>query len=536
MLLRILVSFCLLTAIGTLPLPVQAFPAFTFADVQAKAQDLAATPYTPTAPVPDFLTKLNYQEWSNIRFRSEKALWTEEDSPFQIQFFHPGLYYDRPVRIHTVSQESVQDVNFQADMFQYGSEELSRQVAQTRGLEFAGFRLHFPLNRKDYKDEVAIFLGASYFRALAKGSHYGIYSRGLALDTACAQGEEFPYFKEFWIVKPDSNAASITVYALMDSESLAGAYQFVITPGTPTVMQVSCALFTRKGAKNFQKIGLAPLTSMFFYGEEKNGRPGDYRPEVHNSDGLLYLNGEDHWFWSPLTNPKRLSINTFSLYNPRGFGLLQRDGAFSSYQDLNARYDLRPSLWVEPEGDWGAGSLNLVEIPTDDELHDNVVAFWCPDKPRDKNLPEVSEKDLRYPDMQMYRWKLYWMQPQTLQHDKGYISSTRVSREGDIMTFYVDFSGGILADLPEDTGLASIVETPEPIPLLEKKLIRNPAMQGWRLEFKIRLPKEDGVLQSLMAARKGPINLRFCAMLKKGENLPDPLTETWIYDWQLQPQ
>lgn len=536
MLQHMIASLCLLAALFTAPLSAQAAAPFTFADVQAKAQDLAGTAYAPPAPAPEFLTKLGHNEWSAIRYLPEKALWAEEDLPFNVQFFHPGLYYDRPVRIHIVNGDEVENVLFSSSLFQYSNEELAGQVEQTQGLDFAGFRLHYPLNREDYKDELAIFLGASYFRALPQHSHYGIYSRGLALDTACAQGEEFPYFREFWIVKPQPDAKDITIYALMDSESLAGAYRFIITPGSPTVMEVKCALFTRKGAKNFQKIGLAPLTSMFFYGEEKNGRPGDYRPEVHNSDGLLYVNGDNHWFWSPLANPKRLSVNTFPLYNPRGFGLLQRDDDFKSYQDIDARYEQRPSLWVEPEGDWGPGVLNLVEIPTEDEMHDNIVAFWCPDKPRDKNAPGQPETELRYSDMQMFSWKLYWMAPRTVQHDRGQVTSTRISRDGDTMTFHVDFAGGELANLPSETGLASIVETPEPIPLLEKKLVRNPAINGWRLDFKVRLPKEDGVLQSLMAARKGPVNLRFRALLKKGENLPDPLTETWIYDWQLQPQ
>lgn len=533
---RMIVFFCLLAALFTVPCNAGAAASFTFADVQAKAQDLAGTKYTPTPAVPEFLTKLNYGEWSSIRYLPEKALWTDESLPFTVQFFHPGLYYDRPVRIHIVNGDTVEDVAFDTSLFRYENEDLARQVAQTKDMNFAGFRLHYPLNSATYKDELAIFLGASYFRALAADTHYGIYSRGLAIDTATAQGEEFPYFKEFWIVKPAPDAGDITVYALMDSESMAGAYRFIITPGSPTVMDVKCALFTRKGARNFQKIGLAPLTSMFFYGEEKNGRPGDYRPEVHNSDGLLYVNGENHWFWSPLANPKRLTVNTFPLQNPRGFGLLQRDCDFKSYQDIDASYERRPSLWVEPQGDWGPGQLNLVEIPTEDEMHDNIVAFWTPDKPRDKNNPAQPEAELRYPDTQMYSWKLYWMQPQSTQHELGRITSTRISRSGDTMTFHVDFAGGALATLPEDTGLSSIVETPEPIPLLEKKLIRNPATGGWRLMFTIRLPKEDGVIDSLMSARKGPVMLRFRALLKKGENLPDPLTETWVYDWQLQPQ
>ena len=537
---RTLSAFCtalvMLAALSFLPSGAMAVSAFTFADVQAKAQDLARTPYAASAPVPEFLAKLSLEEWNAIRFRAEKALWAAEELPFTVQFFHPGLYYDRPVNIHIVGETSVDAVPFDSSLFQYGSEELGRKSAEAKGLGYAGFRVHYPLNRPDYKDEVAVFLGASYFRALAKGNHYGISSRGLALDTACAQGEEFPYFKEFWLVRPKADADSITIFALMDSPSLAGAYRFVIKPGSPTVMDVKCALFSRKSARNFEKVGLAPLTSMFFYGEEKNGRPGDFRPEVHNSDGLICTDGAQNWFWRPLTNPKRLIVNTFPLNSPRGFGLLQRDGDFKSYHDLAARYEKRPSLWVIPQGDWGSGTLNLVEIPTEDEMHDNIVAFWCPDKPRDPAKPDQPAAELRWPEMQMFQWKLFWMLPDIDLHDLGRAVSTRMSRKGDMLTFHVDFEGGTLDRLAPGTGLASVVDLPEFVTPVGKKLTYNPAVHGWRLEFSVRLPKEGGMLDSLMAARKGPLNLRFKALLKKGENLPDAITETWIYDWQLQPQ
>ena len=534
--LHILLAFCVAVAGMLFPAGSDAAMPFGFADVQAAAQDRAQKPWADAPVAPEFLVKLNYEEWSAIRYRKEKAVWAGEDLPFTLEFFHQGLYYDRPVKIHVVDEEGVSDVPFDSSLFEYGSEKLARQASEVETLDFAGFRIHYPLNRQGYRDEIAIFLGASYFRALAKGNHYGIYSRGLALDTAMPQGEEFPYFREFWVVKPRPEDTSITVFALMDSPGLAGAYRFCIIPGAPTQMEVKCALFMRKGAKNYQKIGLAPLTSMFFYGEEANGKAGEYRPEIHNSDGFLFVDGEKHWFWRPLSNPRRLGVNAFPLTNPKGFGLMQRDNDFASYQDLDARYDLRPSLWVEPEGEWGRGSLNLVEIPTEDERHDNIVAFWCPDKPSASGTdPSKPASDLRYPDMQIYSWKLFWQQPRMDLHDKGKVVSTRVSRKADTVMFHVDFAGQSLAELPEDAGLTSIVETPEQIPLLEKRLVRNPVAGGWRLEFKIRLPKEEGMLESLMSARKGPVTLRFRALLKKGENLPEPLTETWIYDWQIQP-
>ena len=327
----------------------------------------------------------------------------------------------------------------------------------------------------------------------------------------------------------------MTVYALMDTPSMTGAYRFDITPGDFTVMDVACTLFARKGAKPVQKIGLGALTSMFLFGETENGRSGDYRPEVHDSDGLIFLDADHNWFWSPLANPRRLAINEFRLNNPRGFGLMQRDPLFDHYQDLEARYEMRPSLWVEPKGDWGDGRLELIEIPSEEEIHDNMVAFWVPDKTADTGeVPEGQNAAPKiYPETMSYAYRLVWMAPGANPHGLGWAVATRTARQDDKLRFVIDFEGGELDFLPADTGLSSVVEIPDSVQLIEKQLIKNPITEGWRLVFLVRLPKEDGVLQSIRSAREGAPSLRFKAVLKKGENLPDPLTETWIYDLQL---
>lgn len=512
-------------------------PYFGMADVEAKARALADRPFeNPDGKVPDFLLNISYDQWRKLRFRQDHSLWRQEDLPFEAQFFHPGLFYNRLVTLNIVEGGAARKLPFSTDMFEYGEESLAQRVRDTP-LEFAGFRLHFPIKNPEYKDEVAVFLGATYFRAVSKNSQYGLSGRGLAIDTALPSGEEFPYFREFWLVKPARDAESITVYALMDTPSMTGAYRFVITPGDPTVMDVQCTLFARNGARGVQKIGLGALTSMFLFGETQNGQPGDYRPEVHDSDGLLYRDGDGRWFWSPLANPRRLAINVFRLDNPRGFGLMQRDPVFDHYQDLEARYDLRPSLWVEPRDDWGPGRLELIEIPSVEEIHDNMVAFWVPDKPQsDPARGETPADEARaYPRAMSYAYRLFWMTPGASPHGLGQAVSTRMerNREGDAMRFLIDFEGRELNALPADTGLTSLIETPDSIPVLEKQLIKNPETGGWRLVFQVRLPKEDGMMQSLKAARDGAPSFRFRAVLKKGENLPDPLTETWVYDLQL---
>lgn len=525
--------------VSAVPTPPEVPPAyFSLADVEARAAALAARPFeNPDGQVPDFLLNISYDQWRKLRFRPDRSLWRQEDLPFEVQFFHPGLFYNRLVTLNIVEGGEARKLPFSTDMFEYGDDGLAARVRSTP-LEFAGFRLHFPIKNPDYKDEVAVFLGATYFRAVSKNSQYGLSGRGLAIDTALPGGEEFPYFREFWLVKPAPDAEAMTVYALMDTPSMTGAYRFVITPGDPTVMDVRCTLFARTGARGVQKIGLGALTSMFLFGETQNGQPGDYRPEVHDSDGLLYRDAEGRWFWSPLANPKRLAVNSFRLDNPRGFGLMQRDALFDHYQDMEARYDERPSLWVEPRDEWGPGRLELIEIPSEEEIHDNMVAFWVPDKPV-PDLPEGQnpppEAQRAYPPSMRYAYRLYWMTPGVSPHGLGRAASTRTSRsaQGDSMRFFIDFEGRELNALPADTGLTSVIEAPDEAPVLEKQLIKNPETGGWRLVFQVRLPKEEGVMQSLKAARDGAPSYRFRAVLKKGENLPDPLTETWVYDLQL---
>ncbi len=241
--------------------------------------------------------------------------------------------------------------------------------------DFSGFRLRAPLNRAEHFDEFVVFQGASYFRAVAKGQEYGLSARGLALKTGDARGEEFPFFRTFWIERPRPEANTVVVHALLDSDSTTGAYRFTIRPGDPTVMDVEMTLYPRV---ELTHVGLAPLTSMFFFGPNDRVGIDDFRPAVHDSDGLAIWNGRGEWLWRPLINPETLQVSAFVDDNPRGFGLLQRHRAFADYQDLEAHYERRPSLWVETIGEWGSGAVQLVEIPSKSEYHDNVVAFWRP--------------------------------------------------------------------------------------------------------------------------------------------------------------
>lgn len=525
-------AFCLLPACSPAseapPAPAADLP-FSFDDVKHKAEELASRPFEdPEGQVPGFLLNISYDQWRKIRFRPSESLWRDEGLPFEVQFFHPGLFYNRLVAVNVVDRGRAAKIPFSPSVFEYGDEEFAAKVAGTP-LDFAGFRIHYNLNTGKYKDEVAVFLGATYFRAVARDGQYGLSARGLAVDTALQSGEEFPYFREFWIEKPGEDSDSIIVHALLDSPSLAGACTFTIVPGKETVMDTECVLFLRK---DVQKLGIAPLTSMFLYGETENGRQGDYRPEVHDSDGLLIHSESDEWIWRPLANPARLAPASFRQTNPAGFGLMQRDGTFDHYQDLEARYERRPSLWIEPRGNWGPGWVELVEIPSELEIHDNIVAYWVPEKAAEKGPDGHPAGNAgKYPRKMAFAYRMRWLNPRETVHTLGRATATRIAagpREGSLR-FVLDFEGGQLADLPGDAGLTSVVTLDEGARLLEKQLYKNEATGGWRLVLTVAVDSE-GAFKTLFPTNPARPLIRLSALLKKGENIPESLTETWTYD------
>ncbi|MGC1953868.1 MAG: glucan biosynthesis protein G [Gammaproteobacteria bacterium] len=474
--------------------------AFGMEEVAARAEKLAKEPFKkPGEAVPEWLRKINYDQWRTIRYRLGQALWRDRRSPFQVQFFHPGLYYDRTVTVNVVEADGVHPVAFSPSYFDYGDTGFASRVPQDLG--YAGFRLHYPLKTNSYFDEVIVFLGAAYFRAVGRDDVFGVSARGLAVDTAARSGEEFPYFKEFWLVAPAPGAKDMLVYALLDSPSLTGAYRFLVRPGGQTIVTVDAQVFLRR---EVQKIGLAPLTSMYFFGENSRARFEDFRPEVHDSDGLLLHLQSGEWLWRPLDNPSELHVSAFKMDNPRGFGLLQRDRDFDHYQDLETHAERRPSLWIQPSGDWGAGRVELIEIPTDSEVNDNITAFWVPDKQPKPGQP--------FP----FSYAMYWYADDGRRPPAGGVVATRRDRGTieDGYRFVVDFAGDKLKALPAERVLRGVV-TVAPSKagqLLDQHVVKNPITGTWRLVFQMRAKSDD------------PIELR--AYLDKGG---DTLTETWSY-------
>ncbi len=476
--------------------------AFTRSTVAEIARALAKKPYeAPDSSMPKVLNDLSYDQYRDIRFKPEASVWADKGLPYQMQLFHRGFYFKDPVEIAIVENGTATHLAYDPAMFSYGP--LVPQPIPTEDIGFSGFRLHAPINRPEYFDEVVVFQGASYFRSLGKGQIYGLSARGLALKTADPEGEEFPIFRAFWVETPVAGTDTCVIYALLDSPSVSGAYRFSVRPGYPTLIDVEAQLFPRV---DLTKVGLAPGTSMFFFSANGRADVDDFRPEVHDSDGLLMVTGHGGRLWRPLANPKELQISAFQDRSPRGFGLVQRDRAFANYQDLEAGYERRPSLWIEPVGDWGAGAVTLVEIPTSSEVHDNIVAYWAP---QDK-IPANSEFSFAY--------RMGWGGDPSLAAGSAYVSATRSGRANNggssaarlFVIDYLFFDGVDKARL----GTAKPTVQSSKGTIGNVVVIENGETGGLRLSFELD-PQSESLIEinAVLAFDNGPT------------------AETWVYRW-----
>lgn len=479
--------------------------------VREKAHALAQAGFEPPAEVvSDALKSLNYDQYRNIRYRTDAALWKHDDLGFEAQFFHLGSVYESPVTVNLVADGITRPILFTPDLFEYGPLiETPPEAEEAPG--FAGFRLHAHINRDDYRDEFAVFQGASYFRGVATGQNYGLSARGLAIATADRSGEEFPFFREFWIEQPQPGARSIVVHALLDSPSTTGAYRFTLQPGPTTIMDVEATLFPREA---MDKVGLAPLTSMFYFAAHDRVGVDDFRPAVHDSDGLLIWNGRGERLWRPVINPQALQISAFVDDQPKGFGLMQRERDFRNYHDLEARYEMRPSLWVEPVGDWGGGAVILVEIPTDSEAHDNIVAFWRP--------AQALMAGEAYP----FTYRLHWGDQTPLDNPVAKVRRTMIGLAGAGMpqrsivnrVVVVEFDASGLREEAAAEGVAAdeiVAQVNVGADRLEAPVLQyNPQIDAYRVSFELGPDVPD------------PTDLR-CTLTRGGA----VVSEVWTFRW-----
>ena len=514
--------------VGVILILLVALPASSFARLESaqvtldyvakRAEQRARKPFrSPRADLPEVLRQenLDYDKYREIEFRHEKALWSSENLPFRIEFFHPGYLYQEPIKVNEFTLTHVQSIRFVQDFFNYRGLKIQKQIPADTG--YAGFRILYQLNEPDKWDELASVLGASYFRLLGTGQRYGQSARGLAID--CGEPdrpEEFPIFTDWWLGKPHQDDEELRLYAILDSVSCAGAYEFVIKPGETTIVEVEAVLYFREEEKGqpaetqrkaIKSIGLAPLTSMFWFGENSERKFDDYRPEAHDSDGLLMRMDNGELLWRPLNNASVMRHQRFSAKGIRGYGLLQRDRDFANYQDIFNAYHLVPSVWVEPRGNWGEGDVNLVELSTHYEGLDNIVTFW---EPKVKPQP-----------MQPFRfaYTLYWTRETDKKLSENRVLATRIgadSRNPGRRQIAIDFGGPKLSSIPRTSPPTAVANCSDNAVIVENQVFHNPENNTWRVILKME-PKPDNT---------APVDLR-CTLMN-GEEV---LSETWTYHW-----
>lgn len=479
---------------------------FDYAWLKGQARAMAGRPFKPAPKVlHQRLIDMSYDNYQALRFRRDQALWGKEDRGFRVEFFHMGRGFAEPVAIHEIVNGQAHEVAFDPDMFDYTKSGI-RPGAITRGLGYAGFRLH---TASDWERDVVSFLGASYLRAIANDSRqFGLSARGIAVDTAMNRPEEFPRFTAFWFERPPEHSRNLVLYALLDSESVTGAYRFDLTPGAPHIMDVDAAIYPRKA---IERLGVAPLTSMYQTGENDRRMANDWRPEIHDSDGLAILTGNGEWLWRPIANPTGLRVNSYVDKNPRGFGLMQRDRDFGHYQDDGVNYEKRPHLWIEPRGAWGAGAVQLVEIPTVDETFDNIVAYWNP-----ATKPQPGDELL-------FGYRMYWSTQTPYLMPLAQTVATRTGLGGIVgqrrryfsWRFAIDFAGGELATIPTSGTVEAVITASRGTIEITSARPLFP-IQGYRAMFDIRLTDDN----------PDPIDLRLF-LRRNGQ----ALSETWTYQW-----
>lgn len=470
-----------------------------------EARELSEEDYRPSENgLPRAVREMDYDVYRTIVFRDEESLWRRDGLSWALQFFHPGYIFQDPMELIEFSGDHAQSIRFVSDWFQYGERAAEVKESVSSRLGYAGFRINYPLNNGTKFDEVVSFLGASYFRMLGKGQSYGLSARGIAINTNEPSGEEFPRFVRIWLGRPDFGDESVRFYALLDGRSLTGAFQFTLTPGEETLCEVIATVFLRE---KVERLGFAPFSSMFYFGEINSTKPSDYRPEVHDSDGLLIADrGGERIRWRPLRNEGAIRDTSFPVEHLDGFGLMQRDRNFDHYQDLEARYEKRPSAWVEPVGEWPPGTVELVELPSSNEMADNIVSFWEPmDYPEPRDAFSLS-------------YRLHWLNNRV--SPLGKVVATRQGRNINVegrRSVMIDF-----AEFPEGVTSAGVVpkakvEASGGVVVVHTQVMRNEYTKGFRVAIDARDDTELGA-DAMIRCR-----------LWMGD---DPVSEEWIFPWK----
>ena len=476
---------------------------FSFESLAGFAKKNATQPYkAPQSRAARIIQGIDFDAVQKIKFRPDHELWAHGPGQYPVSFFHLNKYSPNPVVIHAVDAGKAREILYGPDYFDYRASGLDPR--ELGNLGFAGFRL---MDGQKVPTDWLAFQGASYFRSSGQDGQYGASARGIAINTGSATPEEFPRFSQFWL---EAKGPVTNIYALLDGPSVTGAYKFAAmkNPGRAVIMDVHCVLFFRAGVS---RLGVAPLTSMYWYGENERRRAVDWRPEIHDSDGLALWTGKGERIWRPLIDPPQVVTNSFIDSDPKGFGLIQRDRNFEDYQDDGAFYNKRPSIWVEPVGNWGPGAVQLVEIPTDDEIHDNIVAYWRP------------EIDIASGDSLAFDYRLYWQDREpAYPEDIARVVATRLGIGGipgqippprNTRKFVVDFTGGPLMQMQQRYDITPVTSTSRG-KIDNAYVVKVVGTDRWRALFDLQL---DG---------NQPADLRL--FLRLGDRT---LSETWLYQY-----
>ncbi|WEX11840.1 glucan biosynthesis protein D [Chelativorans sp. AA-79] len=475
---------------------------FNFDTLKRRAAEMAETVWQDgRSPYSEILEKIDYDAFQAIRFKKGHALWADDKGGAPVQLFHLGRYFQEPVKIHVVENGTAREILYRRSYFDLPAHHPAQKLPDDIG--FSGFRLQDPSQETDW----IAFLGASYFRSSGELDQYGLSARGLAIDTALQKPEEFPRFSQIWLERLEGQEGRVLVYALLDSQSIAGAYRFDCVKSGGPVMDVTCSLYPRKA---IERLGIAPLTSMYWYSETNRRQAVDWRPEIHDSDGFAIWMGNGERLWRPLNNPPTTVTNAFLDENPKGFGLLQRDREFTHYQDDGVFYDRRPSVWIEPTNKWGKGQVQLVEIPTDDEIHDNIVTYWVPDDAVEPGRPLE------------FDYRLYWTADEPYPADLGQVVMTSTGiggvpgqpRPKNAVRFVIDFRGEAVGTLDRDDAKPVIDLSRGTVSLTDSHpVVDQPGL--YRAFFDTTVEGTD------------PIDMRMYIRDNSGQ----ALTETWLYQY-----
>ena len=460
-----------------------------------QARALSKKPFVAVpADLPDPFRALNAEQYGAIHTRPEARIWGQENIGFAIEPLQRGFLFTNPVELNLVSGDQSYRLVYDVKAFDFGGVTPPTKIGD---IGFSGFRV-LAASSKSVFGEVASFQGANFFRAFAPGQIPGLVSRALAVRLADPKGEDVPIFRAMWIEKPSLVANALIVHAIIDSETMTGAFRFTIRPGEATIIDTESTLFARVAVENF---GIGTISATHLLGFMDHRKFDDYRPNVSEVDGLQMYTGAGEWLWRPVSNRDTLQISTFVDEKPRGFGLILRDRAFDNYDDAEDHWEKRPSLWIEPLGEWGLGGVQLIEIPSESEANDNIICFWRPRQP----LAAGSETAFAY--------RQFWCWSPPERPNLARAISSHSGRVGKHRRFFVTFEGDIFANDERVAGMKPTLTTAGGS-IVMLKVFPAEDKKSVRVLFELDPGSEQSSEMRLVLEAQGK-----------------PLTETWLYRW-----